>query len=1181
LKAFLISLGVVLVTALTAALIGPVFIDWTSYRALVEARGERLIGRPVTIGGDLDLRILPRPVIRAKAVRVPGADAGAPIFSAEGIELHLNLGALVLGRVEVGELALVAPEIAVDPAITLLTALATGERPARAGTLSRIVVDDATLTFADPFASGRLTVSGVDLQLLAANLSGPFKVTGTYGARGEGVVRPDFAVSIGSVGAAGPIRLAGRIASGIGDLSFDGALSDPTGGARYKGRLRLERELEQVSDDTPATLTAEALAELAPGHADFADVRLTAAGGASTLTFTGSGRGWWDGPARFSADFSARQIDIDGALEGPEQHELAGEIGAIARSLARAVGDHQARGRVRLAIDGAIWRGELVRDISAAVQVGPGTIEITSLQASLPGETQLSVSGRIDVGAGAGFSGDLVAETMEAGRLARWAAPGSGAAVGDFLARSRGKFSLRGEVRLDEAALALESVDGIADGHPFSGSLHAGFGGERPEVRADVDFDLIDLDRYLSADAGPSDLLGGVAGWTGAAGPEVDLTVDARARRVIWLGREAEGVELAVIADEEGADIVGFNVARFAAATIAAEGHVGPSPGGTTGAVQLSLGAEDLAPLLDFLGVEVPTVLGAEPSLRGADLVVSIESEAGADGTLSTLSAVGELAGGTLRTTIASRTALAAFGAGALEISAEIEASDFARIIGPSGLVPLLQRNFPAGAGRLAITASGARADGFDVTMVGEGLGGVLEIGGTLAADGAGNGTLTFAVGALGEIAAALGLDVPSSARAGAAELEAGLSLADGEVDVEITRGLVAGATVSGTAKIGGGAPRRVRLALRASELALPWFARSAFGARVGGDDGAERPQAPEASWPTELVDVEVLRRIDLGATLSAARLVLGEGVSLSDAEADLTVADGVLRIGRLEGRLDGGTIAVSGSVRAGDLGLRVEGDLEARDVSLGRLVTDASGRRLIGGRLNFESGFRAEGRSPLSLTASLEGSGTFAVSDPELPRFDAGGLFEFAGLAGTGEAVAAVLNIGRLRETALDGLSGKFAAANGRLKFGPARIAGEGLSGTVTSFIDVPTRRIDQEVVLEAVSAPGIRVSVIHAGSFDDIGREVELTDVPEVGAVRWAEPMDAFAVPPRDPEPAPVPGRADDPGVVAGGGGAGTAEPRPADIPPVGLIDQEIMDLPILEETRPAPRDGVRSPG
>lgn len=1183
-KAFLITLGMFLVTALTAALIAPSFVDWSAYRATVETEAGRLAGGRVDIGGALEVRILPRPLVRAAAVSFHAERGGEPVAVAEGVELQLDLATLLLGSFEVSELTLEAPRLRVAPLLAAIARGREGGRPAsRSGSLRRIEAEDATLLFDDPFGAGTLTADGVDLQITAATLAGPFKLSGSYGRRGEGVERPTFSASVGSIDPATPVRIASRITTELGELSFDGALGNLESEPRYQGRLKLEHGLARSApdgageEDGAGEIVFEAAADLAPLRAEFAEIRVSAADGAQALAFTGSGRASWDGRPRFSADFKARQIDLDATLGRSQDNALAAEIASIATSLGGVARRHGLSGRVRVAVDGAIWRGELARELSAAFDVSPDEIGIANVQGRLPGETEFSLSGRVDVAGAPRLEGDLVVETIEAGRLTRWLAPESGAAIADVLARSRGKYSIHGSIRASEQELVLDAVDGIADGQPFSGSLAVAFEETGRRVRTDLAFDLIDLDRYLPADARPGDL---VALMTGARGGTRggEFIIDARAKRVNWAGREAEAVEVGLIAGGGAVDIAAFNIGRFAGAAIAAEGHGEVSPDGPVGALQVNLTAENLGDLLKALDIEPPRLLGLAASLREADLVLSIENGLGDEGNAATLTGSGEVSGTTTGFTVSSDALLTEISKGDITLAANIEASDASTIFGPHGLAPLTRIARGGGAGSVSVSGMGRHGADFELDMLVDAFGGVLKAAGTMGRDGTISADLDFRADRVGGIAAALGLAITDAAAALPAKLDARLGGTVERLSIDIGDAAVAGVTLGGRAEIvteaeraaGTGAVRRLTLALDSSLVSLPWLAGLMFAAGPAEDteDGAQDELV--GSWPTTLIDAGMLERIELEASGTADRLVVAEGTLLSDAEYALTIGNGALSLARLEGDIGAGSVVISGTIDAVDHGLSVEGEMEARGVALDRLMTDARGRGLLAGSSNFESDFKARGRSLLSLVASLEGSGTFAVADARVARFSAVTLFDVAALADQTAAIDAALEIGRGGDTALEPISGKFEAANGRLKFGPARLAGAGFEGEATSYVDLPGRRIDQELILEQKGGAGVRVALVHAGGFGNVGREVEISDLPDLGSVRWDEPLDDFGAPERaggrTPSGSPPAAQQTD--------GAARQEGGP-DLPPVGLIDQQIIDLPILEKDVPRTAD------
>ena len=69
--------GGLLVLALTAALVGPYFIDWTNYRAKFEREASVILGRQVTVEGAATARLLPFPSVTFSDVSVAG---GARVY---------------------------------------------------------------------------------------------------------------------------------------------------------------------------------------------------------------------------------------------------------------------------------------------------------------------------------------------------------------------------------------------------------------------------------------------------------------------------------------------------------------------------------------------------------------------------------------------------------------------------------------------------------------------------------------------------------------------------------------------------------------------------------------------------------------------------------------------------------------------------------------------------------------------------------------------------------------------------------------------------------------------------------------------------------------------------------------------------------------------------------------------
>jgi uncharacterized protein involved in outer membrane biogenesis len=95
LSKFFIAVGSLVIVILFTALIGPYFVDWTSYRETFEKQATAYVGRPVTVAGRAGLRLLPTPVVTFTDVRV--GDAEAPDVEMERFRAEVELAPLLRG----------------------------------------------------------------------------------------------------------------------------------------------------------------------------------------------------------------------------------------------------------------------------------------------------------------------------------------------------------------------------------------------------------------------------------------------------------------------------------------------------------------------------------------------------------------------------------------------------------------------------------------------------------------------------------------------------------------------------------------------------------------------------------------------------------------------------------------------------------------------------------------------------------------------------------------------------------------------------------------------------------------------------------------------------------------------------------------------------------------------------
>ncbi len=96
---------------------------WKAFRPDIEQAASALLGRKISITGDIDIALLPEPHLHAKKVVAEGGPSEAAQMSAEAVDLTLSLQGLLSGRVEASKLKLVSPFLILDLSKPLQSAL--------------------------------------------------------------------------------------------------------------------------------------------------------------------------------------------------------------------------------------------------------------------------------------------------------------------------------------------------------------------------------------------------------------------------------------------------------------------------------------------------------------------------------------------------------------------------------------------------------------------------------------------------------------------------------------------------------------------------------------------------------------------------------------------------------------------------------------------------------------------------------------------------------------------------------------------------------------------------------------------------------------------------------------------------------------------------------------------------
>ncbi|WP_207476802.1 AsmA family protein [Arenibaculum pallidiluteum] len=617
-KKFLIGVLFVVLAVLGIVLVAPSLIDWNRYKDEIAYRVSVATGRTLTIAGDLDLTVLPRPTLRATGARLanlPGA-AEADMVRIGELRVRVALMPLLSGQIQVESITLVEPVVALET-------LPDGRRNWQFGSqpsgfldtvrLDQVRIERGTVVYRDDATGAIERFESIDASIVAGSLVGPFQIQAGVTARG---VPFDVEVSAGRVGEGGalPLRASVRLRGTETVLRFAGiATTGPN--ARLQGDLRAEGadlrrplgavltaagrgpaeelpRLLQQSFNLRTSFTASArLVELNGVELQVGETR-----GSGSMRFRpGSPE---SGSDDLELTLNVNRLDLDAwlALRPAETQQGQGSgSGAVADNPGFTL-PTDLGARLTLGVDAIGYRGSIVRQARLEGQLADGVLTLARAGASLPGGSELSAAGTI----GAADGWPEMALTVEATSdnlraLLEWAGIDVARVPADRLRKS----SLAGTLTGTPQQLQLSGVDLRVDTTVASGAVSFA-NRERPAFGARLEVDRLNLDAYL-----PQDGQGGrrfEAGWLSG----FDATLDARFASLTLADTQVQDLQLdATLASgsltlrrAEARDVAGANLSLTG--TIASLSPLGGLDLGVNAA------AESVAPPLRRLGIEAP-----------------------------------------------------------------------------------------------------------------------------------------------------------------------------------------------------------------------------------------------------------------------------------------------------------------------------------------------------------------------------------------------------------------------------------------------------------------------------------------------------------------------------------------------------------------------------------------------
>ncbi|ADZ66497.1 MULTISPECIES: AsmA family protein [Brucella] len=618
-----VIVGGLLVLLLTAALVVPPFVDWSGYRADFEREASRILGRPVTVAGDVSARLLPFPSVTFSDVRV-GADAAHPVMTVDRFSMDAELMPFLRGQLLIFDMRVERPRVTIsldkDGKVDWAIRPSTPLDPTKIG-VERLSINDGVVTLREE-ASGRSdTASALNAVLSANSLAGPWQANGSFVLRGE-----KFAIDLSSGEAKpdGVLRVRARVSPdgfpAIFETDGDVAMTD--------GRLDYAGDFSLRSSDMVATAGLKKPAE----KPFFSDLRVSGKFKADRERFDVSEFRMEQGPAdnpyvvdgSALIDYGAKphfEVSADGQqlfwgpneTAGEEQSVSAMPIAdriAIARRILEQLPIPSIPGNVDLRLPAVIAGGTTIRSVMVSAEPDGEDWNIRQFAADLPGRTKVEAKGKLSVGHDFGFRGNMLVASRQPSGLASWLNETVDESIRKLEgAGFSGKVDLRdGTQRIDDLEIGLGKT-----------SLHGSFvrevkGAAQPSITLDLKGGMVKSDalQALMAFFSSGD---GLAFLDGQG-----LNLAFKAGPVHYQDMEAANVDLALRLHDGRFDFDRLLISDVAGATLTATGTYEPFANTPSGSLDATVLSDDLSRFLSLMANRYPQLpLFRALSMRAAN----------------------------------------------------------------------------------------------------------------------------------------------------------------------------------------------------------------------------------------------------------------------------------------------------------------------------------------------------------------------------------------------------------------------------------------------------------------------------------------------------------------------------------------------------------------------------------
>lgn len=969
---------------LFAALLAPLFVDWTGFRQQFEDQASRIIGKKVIVHGSVDARILPFPSITMNDVRVGQEPDGSPQVHISRFSMDAELAPVLSGEALIFDMRIEDMSARIrllkDGTLDWMRG-SRPEIPARSIVLENVRIANGDITFIDEQSGRTRQIKGLNAAMSAKSLAGPWKAVGDASLDGE-AGRFSISTSLDD-GKSEGIYMRARVTPNNRPVGaeMEGQLALVDGKPSYKGTflafLQQKEEAQKPEADTTPAPRLEGTFELTNEKVRIPEYRLEVGSEADPYVVTGEATLDTGKDQEFLLLADGQQIDVARIDYDGSAGKTGRDPGDTVRKrfehfvdIAASIPIPAVPGRASLKLPAILIGDTAIRDVRVDVRPTTGGWVVDNAIATLPGRTNMEAKGVLGLKGSPGFNGHLLLASRQPSGLATWLTGQVDPVIRDLKA-----LGFEADVRLTPELqrfdrLELQIGDGTLKGKVERQSL----AGQTPALTAQLSGNRIDLEALR----GLSTLFGkdGKADLSGHA-----IAAELKADRFAAFGMEAGPTETVFSFAGNALSLERFSTKDLAGAQVTAIGRADLGKDGLDANGRISFKADDPTAFLTMIAQKLP----ADPLLghlvRHAGWFAKTElkvtmAAGGKDQTGLSVKLAGTSNGSRVDMDLGLQDPSAYPDGAGLNLQATLENARAEVLLGQAGLDPL-PFDSTSEKGVLSLTLAEPQEGDSDVH--------VGFNAGKTAFDLKGKANLRNPAGVTGTFTTSVesddatpylimtGVTLPQMSLALPGKLAAGLTLTPELIQLTDINGSVAGNGVTGHFDMDRkAAGLKGTGALSLAQADLSWLAETVYGPLLG-EDG---------EYSTVPLGNSILADSNVTLDLSAQTFWPDFTGPVRAFKSRLSASGGELLMDQITGEWGGSN--VTGSLRLGNASGSgfVQANLQANGGNLSAISWFVDGAPLLDGHFGMKISGEGAGKSVRDIVAGFGGSGEIRLME-------------------------------------------------------------------------------------------------------------------------------------------------------------------------------------------------------